>query len=651
MIQNLPPRAVSNLLEYLTFEIQRTRSERAPLEQDWIRYGKVYRPKMPDTPKDFPFKGAAQVVVPVAATDVDTTVSGLMGALFASPNLWSCEGLRPDALEMAARLEEFLEWAQETELGMYNVCTDWITEIVKLGTGVLKQRYRRDQKRMWEWREVQGPQGVTTIQQMITRLAVDRPDVSYVPLANWYVPSSATSIESAAWCGERLELSWNQLEARVRAGIYQPDFLTRIGAHWRQSQPKTEFSQYRSAQEELDHFLPGMQNNFELFEFWTDYDATGSGEPNAVVCTIHIPSMSYARIDWNPFFHQEKPYSLARFLRQEGRIYGIGLIEMLEMIQETVSTMTCQRIDNGTIRNAAVYKGRRGSGVRQDEPIWPGRTILMDDPEKDLVAMNMGYPVESTLQEEQFLIQYGRERSSVSDYQRGGAGNPAISYSTATTTVEMLKQGKLRLDQVLREIQSALTQTGQRVVELYQQYDQGGKTYQVMGEKDGAVVNQILRFPLTTIRTQVAIKVTATNAQANKETKIRTDQIIFGLVAQFYQQLFQGMQIVVNPQVPPPLRALAGQMVSGGLVLARRILDSYGTQDIDQIIPDLEALNATVEQIGQLGTGAPGGQPNPGPEGLAPGPGNPSGVPALPAGAPSPANSGFQAFALGAGAQ
>ena len=639
MIPGLSPSVVDNLLQYLTYELEKARGERSQLESDWIRYANAYRARPKEEEKSFPFVGAANLTIPVIATDVDVTVAGLLGSIFASPNLWVCEGLRPDALDFAARLEEFLEWAQETELGMYSVISDWVNETVKLGTGVLKQRYRREQRKMWEWREL-GPG--QTIQQMVRRIAVNRPDVSRVPLANFYIPASAGSISSAAWVGERLELSWTQLENRVRAGIYQPDFLTRIGAHWRAQQPVSQYGGVQRAYEQLDHFVPGIRDTFELFEFWTDADL-GDGEPTSVVCTIHIPSNSYARIDFNPFFHQEKPYSAARFLRVEGRFYGIGVCEMEEQFQEEISTMHNQRIDAGTIRNTVLMKGRRGSGIKQDEPIWPGRIMLVDNPAEDLVPMQMGYQSPSTIDEEGFTIDYAHQRVGTSGYKAGGAGQPNISYSTATTTIEMLKQGRLRDDQVLREFQSAITETGQRVVELYQQFDQGGKVYQVMGDKDGAVVDQVLHFPLDTIRLGVAIKTTATNSQLNKETKIRTDQIIFGLVAQFYQQLFQAMTVVVNPQLPPPLRILATQMIQGGVILARRILDAYGTQDLDRIIPDLEQLGGLSQQIGQLNGGGPGGPqlPNqPGVPGVGPGPGQAPGLLLGAGGTPSYAGAG-----------
>lgn len=648
MIQNLDKRTIDNLVQWLTYELDRARSERSPMEQDWIRYQRVYRARPENPNKDFPFKGAANFVVPVAATDVDITVAGVMGTIMSSPNIWTTEALRPDWINLAARTEEYLEYAQETQLKMYKTLVEWITEIVKLGTGILKQRYLREEKRVLEWRETQtGLSGgqPQVLQQMVRKIISNRPEVKRVALANFYVPGTATSIADAGWCAERLELSWTQLEARVRAGIYSADFIAKVGAHWRGQQSRTQYHNYQSAQEQLDNFLPGQRDKFEIFEFWTDYDILRDGEPQSVVCTIHLPTMSYGRADFNPFFHQEKPYSDARFLVQEGRFYGIGLIEMQEAIQDVISTMQCQRVDNATIRNTTLLKARRGSGVRADEPIWPGRIFIVDNPAEDLVPMPMGYPAESTLDDENQLLSYAQRRGGVSDWQAGGAGQPALSYSTATTTVEMLKQGKMKLDQFIREVDRALSETGQRVVELLQQYDQAGVPYLVMGDQDGAVVQQVLQFPLDTIRLGIAVKVTSTNAQANRETKIRTDQIIFGTVTQAYQQMFQAMTIVVNPQVPPALRMLAFQMIQGGTTLVRQILDAYQVQNMDAIFPSVEQLNALVANFAAGQTADSGGA------GLAQGPASAPGVPAA-AGVPAGGYGGNNSpLALAAGPQ
>lgn len=598
-------RAAAMLMEYLREEINRSLSERRPLEEKWLRYQRMYKAIPDEEIREFPFYGAANIVLPVIATDVDTIFSRLMGVIFTPENLWSCRPLRDDAVQYAPRLQEFLRWAQGAELDVYGSVGDWILELTKLGTGVLKQRYRRDQKLAYEFRET--PMGPT--EQFRRVMVKDSPVVQHVSLYDFLVPAYTVELGSAPWCGERLMLNWNQIQSRVRAGIYQA--TDRLAA-WHGTDKGSWINQQRQA---MDGFRPSLASQFELWEVWTDFDISGMGEPVSVVCTIHLPTMTYLRVDYNPFFHQEKPYSVARYLRQEKRFYGIGLCEMLEMFQEEGTAMHRQRLDNGTLANSTMMKAKKGIGIKEDEPIFPGRWFLVDEMDS-VQPMQMGSGrYDSTVPNEQLTMSYATRRTGVNDYVMGSAA-PNIGYAALGTNVLQHQEAAKRFDQSLREVRDALGETGRRVVELYQQFNQNGKEYTVLGPKDGEVVHQVLQFPLELIRHSIAVEVTATSASLNKEVEIRTNTILLQMVTQFYAQLMQGMQLIVSPELPPQMRQLAYQMVIGGVTMMRRVLDSYNIQDIDTIIPQIEEiLGVGQQQLGGMGVPQPGIYPQPSPNG------------------------------------
>lgn len=588
--EHLNQRAVGLLMEYLREEINRALSERRPLEEKWLRYQRMYKAQPDKEIKQFPFYGAANLVLPVIATDSDTIYSRLMGILFGPENLWSCSPLREDAIDYAPRLQEFLKWAQHAEIGAYGSTADFLLETCKLGTGVLKQRYRREQKLVYEFRE--SDYGLLDRHARI--LTRDNPVQEHVSLYDFLVPAGTVEHQSAPWNGERIMLGWPQIESRIRAGIYQG------GQHIQAWSARDRGSWIQQEYQKMDRFVPGMPSNFELWECWTDFDVTNRGEPQALVATLHLPSMTCLRLDYNPFFHQEKPYEVARYLRQEKRFYGIGIGEMLEMFQEEGTAMHNQRIDNATLANSTMMKARRGIGIKEDEPIFPGRWFLLDDLE-DVQTMSFGTKYDPTVQNENLTMSYAAKRTGVNDYVMGNQ-NASIGYATAQTNIMQHQEAAKRFDQTLREIRVALGGSGRRIVELYQQFNQNGKEFTVLGDKDGAIVHQVLQFPLELIRHSVAVDVTATSASLNKETQIRTNTILMQMVAQFYQQTFQGMQLAIDPNMPPQLRFLAQQMVLGGTVMMRRVLDSYDMQDVDRIIPDMqELLNGQQQQLGQLG--------------------------------------------------
>lgn len=591
----LQQRAVGHLMEYLKDEISRALSERRPLEEKWLKHQRTYKTIPLVQTKEFPFLGAANLVLPVGAIDTDTIYSRLMGILFGPENLWSCRALREDAVEFAPRLQEFLRWAQNAELGAYGASADWLLELCKLGTGVLKQRYRREQRLTYEFRETPGG----PMQRFARTMVKDHPVIEHVSLYDFLVPAGTTDHQLAPWNSERLLLSWPQIEQRVRAGIYTGTDRLQAWA----SQDQGSWLQHELA--EMQMFTPGRPNKVELWESWVDFDVTGFGEPMPLVCTIHLPSMTYLRIDWNPFFHQERPFEVARYLRQEKQFYGIGVMELQEMIGDETTTMHNQRIDNATLANSVMMKGRKGIGLKDDEPLFPGRWFLLENMD-DVQTLQFGRPFDATLQNEEMLLGYGARRTGVNDYVMGNA-SPSVGYGTAQTSILQHTEAAKRFDQTLREVRTGLGGAGRRCVELYQQFDSRGKEYQVLGEADGAVVHQILQMPTELIRHAVAIEVTATSASLNKEVQIRTNTIMMQLVSQFYEQAFMGMQMVVNPQMPPQLRALAQHMVMGGATMMKRLLDSYDMQDISRIIPDMQELvSGQAQQYAELGMG--GGQ-------------------------------------------
>jgi hypothetical protein len=588
---------VRTLMDYLRTEITQSLNDRSHLEARWNRYLTSYRAMPLDDIKRFPFEGAANLVLPVIATDVDTVFSRLMGILFAAENLWSCKPLKPEMVQYAPRLQEFLQWAQTAELNVYSAVADWLLELSKLGTGILKSRYTRESKRVYQFRETD--RGV--IEQIAQLMIKDHPVVQHVSLFDFLIPATAVDIQSAPWVSERLSLTWGQMQNRVAAGIYQnPKNITSAWARDRGG------DQTRVMQA-LDAYTPGLSDKLDIWESWLDFDIGGIGEPMALVATIHLPTMSLLRVDYNPFFNQEKPYADARYLRQEKRFYGVGLCEMLDQFQDEISTMHNQRLDNATLANSTMFKARKGIGIKQDEPVFPGRWFLLDDL-NDVQPMAMGQRYDSTVPYEQLTLSYATRRTGVTDYI-SGADNPSIGYGTATTAVQQLREGTKRFDQVLRECRRCLGIVGTHVVELYQQFNQHGKEYLAMGQEDGQYVHQILQFPLEQIRASIGIELTATSASLNKEVEIRTNQIIMQMVMQFYQQIMQGVSYMVNPQMPPEIRYLAAEMVQGGTILMRRILDSYGVQDADALVPTLGGMiQSGSQQLNSLANAAAGAQ-------------------------------------------
>lgn len=623
------PELVRAMVQRLRTEINDVRAARSGLDAHWTKLLRAYRALPAQEKKTFPFAGCANLVVPVVATDVDKVYAWIMALLFGPENLWSVKPLRSDMVLEAPRMQEFLEWAQKNELNAYDAVADWVKELVLLGTGVLKTRYVRNEQKVYEYRESVGPDGETTVferQGMV--MMDDRPQLEHVSLWDMYFHPQATSIHDSEWVAQRVSLSWDEYQQRVRMGLYAD------GGNLTQSWAREYSTPIVRMLEHWDKFKPYRGDRVELFEFWLNIDLTGEGQPCAVVATIHEPTGTLVRLDYNPYFNQEPPFEIARFVRQPKRIYGIGIGDMLWMAQEEISTMHNQRIDSATVRTMPLFWALSDGSVGVNEALFPGRILHVNRPDEfGAIPLATG-AIESTANDEQLALAYHRERTGINDFVMGGDG-PDVSYASATTAVNQLREGKKRFDQTMREIRSALSGAGTKIIELYQQFSQGSKVYLAMGPEDGALVQKVLNFPLDIIRAGVIVDVTATSAALNKEVEVRTNTLIMQLLQQHNQQSMGMFMQLFNPQLPPPMQQVIVQQLRSATTMMKRILESYGAQDANDLLVDYTSLLGGVSgpptAFGNPGVGMAGGFGVPQPA---------SGMGMLPAGTPGAAYGG-----------
>lgn len=625
------PTKSNDLLWYLIQELRRCMGDRQFQESQWLLFEEIYRARPVDAYKNFPFDGASNLVIPVAATDVDTLYSRLMGMLFDQGGLWGATASRPELIDFAENVTDFMKWAQDNEIKPYRAIGNWLIELHKLGTGVMKERYVREMKKVYEWREV--AQGQTWQQQAIIMLK-DHPTLDHVRLHDFFIPAGFPLIQQAPWVAERVRLTWQQFMNRVKAGIYTG--ADKVGA-WFFNPPMNAVQQQLDV---ISGYRPSINQQMEFYEFWLDFDIDGDGWDEALVCTIHLESQTYVRLDYNPFFNQEKPYTATNFMTDVNSFYGIGLCEMLDNFQEEITAMHNQRIDNGTIINSAMYAVKRdNTNIRQKEPIYPSKIWRVADPSKDIVRLPLGGGgvLQDSIANEAATRSEAKSRTGVNDYVSGN-NSPDIGYGAAYTTQQMLANSAKRLGETLRSVNNGLSESGTRLLELYQQFYPNGKPFVALGQRDGQMVDVVLKMPLDLIRKGLKINVQSIDAENSKDAKIRTTTIVFQTLQQYYTNYLQMLSYAANPQMPPVIQHVALQAAEGSSVLMKHLLELYGEEDYDQLLPQLEGgmneqqraqanIQAILASAGQgSGQGGPALQPQIGGQGAPGGPQAPAGV-------------------------
>lgn len=615
------PKRAQDLLWYLIQEIRRCQGDRGPLEQQWMTWEALYRARPAEAFKNFPFDGASNLVVPVAATDIDTLVARLMGMLFDSGGLWATEALRPELTDFAPAVTDFFRWAEINEIKPYRAVGNWLIELHKLGTGVMKERYVREMKKVYEWREQANGQ---TWQQQAVIMLKDHPTLDHVRLNDFFIPAGFPLIQNSPWVAERVRLTWMQFMARVKAGIYSG--ADQVGAYFF----NPPINQVQQVMDNISNYRASVNQQMELYEFWLDFDIDNDGWDEALVCTIHLPSQTYVRLDFNPFFNQEKPYTSSCFMPDVNSFYGIGLCEMLDGFQEEITTMHNQRIDSGTVANSAMYAVRRDNkNIKENEPVYPAKIWRVNDPKTDIVRLPLGAgdAISGSIELEQATRAEATRRTGVNDYVQGN-NSPDIGYGAAYTTQQMLANSSKRLGETLRQIRNGLSESGTRLLELYQQFNPRGKPFVALGQRDGQLVDVILQMPLDLIRKGLKVTITAIDAETSKDAQIRTTTIVFQSLQQYYMNYLQMLSMAANPQMPPVIQQVALHAAEGSSILMKRLLELYDIKNYDQLLPELQggmdaqrqaqANIAAILQSGQIAAQQAG--PQPGAGGLAQGP-------------------------------
>jgi hypothetical protein len=559
--------------------------------------------------KDFPWDGAANLVIPLVGITVDSIVARIMNTIFAVEPFWSAQALIKDLEPVCSPLQDFMEWSRVNELRMYNEVRSWTIEVVKHGWAYLKVYWES-----YTMRSFIVSKGAARAQDSVVR----RPQVAHVLLADIICQAGIEDeLQQAEWMGHRIRLTDGQMRWRQHDKVYDDvDKIIRAKAIPTPMEEKV-------LENELERQVvpPGEKLN-TLYEMYADLPVGGSTLPVPIMVTFHLETKTIARCVYNPDITGARPFVKGKFLEREGKRDGIGISRQLAMLQEEISTLHNQQVDNATLANTRFFVGRRGV-VRNGTRVWPGRFLTVPDPARDIITLPMAdvYPSMQTL--ETSCLAYSERRSGVADYQLGRESSVLGNRATATGTLALIQEGNRRFDLNVRDVRDALSLVGKRILLLNAQFRPEGMAYFVKGQ-DGALVEKVLSLPDEFLADGIGMELTASTATINREIQKQGLMAMMGTLTQYYQQLLQIAGVVMNPQTPPPVQKLALEMADGARYLMSMIVQTYEIRAVDTLLPQgldeilqeqQPAPQAGPPQIPGAGPAQPGGPPIGGPTG------------------------------------
>src|SRR5262252_6593586 len=576
----------TRLTDYLDLEFTEARIDHQSLEDKVDEWNRAYLGEPITRRKDFPWQDACNVVIPLIGIHTDSIVARIVNTIFSVDPLWTARPLIKSLDDVAKPLEDFLEWSRRQEFDAYNMIRSWALEVVKYGWGYIKVPWEVATLRTFK---VGGGGKAIPVDRIVRR-----PRPQHVLLIDILCQVGIEDdLNQAEWLAHRVRLTDGQLRWREYDGVYED--VDKVIARKEDISDLTE----RLAGPGQDTTSVRTKLN-TFYETWIDFPLEKDGVTCPLVITYHPESRTVMRAIYNPHADNKRPFFKGKFLDQEGRRAGVGIAQQLWQLQEELSTIHRQEVDNSTIANTKFFVGRRGA-VRNTTRIWPGRFLTVPDPSKDLIPMSMGDIGNSLQALETSALSYAERRSGVTDYQLGRESSILGGRATATGTLAIIQEGNRRFDLNVRDIRETLGKVGQMVLMLNAQFRPREMAYFVEGE-DGKWVERALNLPDDFIADGIGIELTASTATINREIEKQSLITVMGLVTQHYQQIISMAQMGMQMQ---PLMPLILSMLKGSDYFMKRIVQAFDIKDLDTVLP----ISAMLEQQGNVGAQPPPGAP------------------------------------------
>lgn len=581
--------AESKLAQYLDSEISLCRNERFEFIARLARFKEKYRTKFPEFPKDWPIANASQIVVPVIKTAVHTLTARIYQTLMAAEPPASIRTQDTDYQDFAFDYEKFLEIYADERLELPNVLDSWVTELIKLGTGVLEVTTKLDRRAQVEYDPIANQYNKRVVESFAG------PILYHVPLEDFWIRPAFQSPDTAPWCGKEVRLTWSQVKDMALSGEFDPDKIDRI---WRfAGQSALEVPATTAVQEDIDKLRPQDRSTFGIHEITVRWDPDGDGLDEELMVYFHQPSRTILRRKYSGF--RRRPWRVGRFIPIEHWFYGEGMCEILEHLQEEISTIHNQRIDNATIANLRIILvARLIKGLRPGDRLWSGKVVRVTDVKADVGTLQLGDVYPSTVMNENISQGYVHSVSGVGEVAQGQA--QPVTRTTATAQLALLEELNRRFDKVVKGLRRTLRDVFRDLTDLFNKMGTGGLAEEWLGPVRGRRLEQFLTLPADLLNRKVKIQILATRSTVNREVEFQSQIAVWQLLLQMWQQISQ----TASQLSPGILPLLAHEFIKAVKPVFKKVMQYADAPDPDQAISVLTVLERILpapEDMGGMG--------------------------------------------------
>jgi len=387
---------------------------RKPYEDRWKKFYKLYRSYRDKTV--YPYK--SNIFVPYIFSIVESVVPKMLGTIFNTRPIISVQPRKGSSAALAKVMERVLEFQLDDEqLEFFTKILEFFKECAIYGTSFMKviPRFNDDE--------------LATFNYI---------DIEPIDLFHVFPDSRAKSVRRMKYIIQLSYMDYEELEQYGRQGFYKnvkdcQDYvegMINVDSYKRERLTDVGI---------LDEYgYDATRKVIEVLEYWDKDNIYTIGARKVIL-----------KEEKNPFGGL-LPFIMARYIPVQHELYGIGIPEVSEVLQEELNTVRNQRMDNVNLIINRMFVANKYADINFDQLVsYPGNVILTNDVNA-IQPLDTRDITKSAYMEEEIIKRDIDNCTGEWEYSRGAM---PPRKETATGIVRLQQASNVRFDTVVKMLE------------------------------------------------------------------------------------------------------------------------------------------------------------------------------------------------------
>lgn len=563
-------------------EIRDAESERTEQKETWKKWRRQREARPERKKKDYPWPGASNLCVPVANI-VATTMYGHLKKTFGVKDpFFTATALNKKSetdAEDVTVLTRYINMLASSpfEIDLRRKNRDILYEAGSMGTCFAKVVWSTVP---WTFKQV-GPDGVPTT---VVGFMHDGVDVIPVPIDDLIHRQAIQDVQRAVWVAHQYLVTDIELTDAMALGELEDlekvlQYEVQVSEEWRAD------VEDRMGVTELPDKVK------KLHEVYWREDIDGDGFSEECIATVHLPTRTVIESKYNEI--GMRPFVPVNYMHRPFFIHGMGTGWLSEHGQDEIDTIHNQRIDAMHIAILPMFSSKKGSGIKPNERLFPGKIFQLSSA-GDIAPLMHGGVNPISERAEGMGREYVQKATGMSDAMMGFADQTIRTRDTAMAQNTRIQQGTQMTSSIIEAAEDSYARIAALVLfNLVAKKDTVIAKEREIGrltDEEVTALERALTIELKDIPTKVRFEVRTTDVEQTIQQKQQNLLFQVQLQNQFYDRTLPLMMQMVNPQMPEPIKMYATKIFTASMRTLERILKFYDESDVKQYVPEYQQL-------------------------------------------------------------